>query len=70
MTQGSWDMSINDPVQGFGKEVENVWCGFKAKDKDNIVVEIAVPETAEKVPVARGDGDVAKGLLQIKLSKK
>lgn len=63
-------MTLNNPVEAFSKEVENVGGGFCAEDEDDAVVEGAAPGAAKEVPVRRADGDVSERVLEVEFREK
>jgi hypothetical protein len=65
MAKTGRDMSFENPMQSFSKEVEDIGCGTKAKGEDNIVIEPIIPSEAQKVPVSFADRYLTKGLFQI-----
>jgi hypothetical protein len=54
---------LENPMQGFGKEIENVGSGVASKAEDNVIKIFIVPCKAKEVPVCMADGNVTKGRL-------
>jgi hypothetical protein len=69
MTKISWEMTLDDPMQCFGKQVENIRSRLDAKNKDYCIVKCVIPVESEERPVTRADWYVVKCLLEIELSK-
>jgi hypothetical protein len=63
------EVVLEYPVQRFGEEVEDIWCGSAAEAEDDVVVELLLPSEAEQVPVFAPNRDVSEGGLEIKFDK-
>jgi hypothetical protein len=61
------DVALEDPVQSFGEEVEDVRCRCKAEGESDLVPERGRPGEAKEGPVLTTNGDLLKGLLEVKL---
>jgi hypothetical protein len=59
------EMTFQDPVQSFCKEVEYIGCGAKAEGKEKVVEVLVVPHESHQIPVGRVDRNVMERGLKI-----
>jgi hypothetical protein len=62
-------MALENPMQGFGKEIEKVGSGAASQAKDSVLKIFIVPCEAEEVPVCTAGGNVMKGRLWVKFDE-
>ena len=69
MTHASRYVPVNDPVNHFGKKVENVGHHFEAKCQCQEVIELVGPDKARKRPVSLAKRDVMESILEVQFGQ-
>ncbi len=62
-------MALRDPMETFGKQVEDIRRRLCAEDEHDTVVELVTPGASQEIPVSCADRDVPECVLQIELSE-
>jgi hypothetical protein len=65
VTETSWDVMRDDPVQSFREKVEDVRSRAKAEHENYSVVKLAVPEHAHVMVVCSPNWDMAECVLEV-----